>query len=80
MEGARRTAELVDTDARGAAPVLAADREMAAGVRSLDVLRESLRLTHGALAAIDDVVVTAGGAAASSSRRWQPLAPDTAPS
>jgi arginase len=59
--GARRTAELVPADARVDVPVLDADGEKVRGVRRLDVLRENLRLTQEALAAIDDVVITAGG-------------------
>lgn len=61
MDGARRTAELVAADATVLVPVPEADGEMAAGVRRLDVLLESLRLTREALAGIDDIVVTAGG-------------------
>ncbi|WP_291413037.1 arginase family protein [Actinophytocola sp.] len=61
VAGARRTAELIPADARVTVPVLDADGEMKAGVRALDVLLENLRLTHEALAGIDDVVITAGG-------------------
>jgi arginase len=46
MTGARRTSELVHADARVTVPVLAADGEMAAGVRALDALLENLRLTQ----------------------------------
>ena len=60
-EGARQTAGLVPADARVDVAVLDIDGEKIDGVRRLAVLKENLRLTHEALAGIDDVVVTAGG-------------------
>jgi arginase len=59
--GARRTAELVPADARVDVSVPDDDGPKVDGVRRLAALRESLRSTREALAAIDDVVVTAGG-------------------
>jgi arginase len=60
-EGALKTAALVPADARVDVPVSDADGGKVAGVRRLDALKENLRLTQDALAAVDDVVLTAGG-------------------
>jgi arginase len=61
MAGARRTAELVQADATVTVPVPSRAGKRDAGVRALDVLLETLRLTEEALAAIDDPVLTVGG-------------------
>ena len=59
--GALRTAELVQADARVTVPVPDHAGTREAGVRSLDVLVENLRLTEEALAGIGGAVLTVGG-------------------
>ena len=61
MDGARRAAGLVPADAVVTVPVPETAGEKAAGIRALDVLVESQRLTREALAGIDDRVITVGG-------------------
>ena len=61
IAGARRAAALVPAGAVVTVPVLETGGEKAAGIRALDVLVENQRLTHKALASIDDRVITVGG-------------------
>jgi arginase len=61
MAGARRAAGLVPADAVVTVPVPETGGEKVAGIRALEVLVESQRLTRDALAGIDDRVITVGG-------------------
>ncbi|KAB2352426.1 arginase family protein [Actinomadura rudentiformis] len=60
-EGALRTAELVEADETVTVPVPERIGTRSEGVRALDVLVETLRLTEKVLSGIDDTVLTVGG-------------------